>query len=136
MSNLATRRLVVVPQCPRGCADIESIEHVFWFYPTVIEVWGLLNFNWILASDIENWMEQLTWVVSSCSLPLCRLFFCSPWALWSFQNKWLHEKDQRSSRDIVMFIQGYIRELDAVSLKPITETSGEFPWSQPQGSTV
>lgn len=57
MVNLAKRKLCNNPVCLSCQRDAETIEHVFWFCPAAIEVWKLINLQWILGSSIINWWD-------------------------------------------------------------------------------
>ncbi|MBA0785183.1 hypothetical protein Gotri_025953 [Gossypium trilobum] len=128
LANLFSRRLVVDALCPRYGEEVEDFIRIFQECLTTVEVWELLNLNWILSNSVTNYWEWITWIFK-CPDKQCRTFCCSIWPIWANRNQLLHERKQSTGKEIAEWVVRYIRELEGLEDKKITRLKGNEEWN-------
>lgn len=84
-------------------------------------------------------MEHLDWptrVFAESSQHQSRMFGCALWTLWSERNKIVHERKQKSGKDISHTIGWYLRELDDTEVRKYIRSRTKAKWRPPTRSIV
>ncbi|MBA0808863.1 hypothetical protein Gohar_024567 [Gossypium harknessii] len=64
------------------------------------------------------------------------MFGCALWTHWSERNKLIHDRKQKSRKDISYTIGWYLRELDDTEVRMYTRSRMEAKWRPPTGLIV
>ncbi|MBA0659486.1 hypothetical protein Goklo_011623 [Gossypium klotzschianum] len=83
-----------------------------------------------------EFVQWLTWVFEQNTPTRCRIFCCALWAIWGERNKRVHEKTNRSRKEIACFIKRYIFELNGMEEKVPKIKTGGREWKHPPGQFV
>ncbi|XP_012477492.1 uncharacterized protein LOC105793109 [Gossypium raimondii] len=78
------------------------------------EVWKELPCNVLVHERQLEFAEWLTGVFAKNSESQCRIFCCALWAIWGDRNNRVHNKVNKSGKEIGRFVSSYITELDGI----------------------
>ncbi|KAA3465749.1 reverse transcriptase [Gossypium australe] len=134
--NMYNRRLVNNILCPRCGGDDEMLNHLFRECPVSAEIWRMLpevNLTGFTNNEFSDW---LTMVVASLSLEKSRTFCIALWSIWGDRNSRIHEKSNRSSREIVRFIYSYIQDLEGIRTNISKNLSVNRKWRNPPATRL
>ncbi|KAA3476872.1 reverse transcriptase [Gossypium australe] len=90
------------------------MNHLFREYLVSQSVWRKLSVPDFTMFPEAEFIEWLTKVISTLSLDKCRIFCGTLWAIWGDRNSCIHNKKSRSSQETVVFVHGYLKELDGI----------------------
>ncbi|KAA3465335.1 reverse transcriptase [Gossypium australe] len=65
-----------------------------------------------------------------------RLFCIALWVIWGDRNSQIHDKTNRSSKEMVSFVRSYIKELDGVKEETQITSKVKTKWQNPSGPIV
>ncbi|KAA3476861.1 reverse transcriptase [Gossypium australe] len=135
-TNMSLRKLTSNSLCPRCGVREETTNHLFRYYPVSVMIWSDLSEDISVAFPFTDFVEWLTKAMANLPLNVCRLFCVSLWAIWGDRNSRIHDKTNRSSKEIVSFIHGYVKELDATKTTNHSTFTDAVKWKSPSGQTV
>lgn len=67
---------------------------------------------------------------------LCRLFCCTLCAIWGERNAQVHDKTNRSGKEIVCFVHRYLKEVDGLESTTSIVSKENTKWKHPPGQIV
>ncbi|KAA3457985.1 reverse transcriptase [Gossypium australe] len=134
--NMSLRNLTSNSLCPRCGVGEETMNHLFRGCPVSVTIWTDLSDVISVLFPSTEFVEWLTKAMANLPLNVCRLFCVTLWAIWEDRNSRIHDKKNRSSKEIVSFIHGYIKELDAVRKVNQSTFTEVVKWNSPPGQTV
>ncbi|MBA0550910.1 hypothetical protein Golob_021819, partial [Gossypium lobatum] len=134
--NLHYRRLQSQTTCS-GCGSAaETTNHIFRECPVAMKVWEELSFSELFQVPYMEFFQWLTWVFEQNTPTSRRVFCCALWAIWGERNKRVHERINRSGKEIAGFIRRYISELNGIEERVPKVTKGGRKWKHPPGQFV
>ncbi|KAA3476877.1 Zinc finger, CCHC-type [Gossypium australe] len=98
--NLHCRKIAPNGVCLRCQNGEETMNHLFRDCLVSIAVWRELEGSFTCLCTASEF--------------LVRTFCITLWAIWGDRNSRIHDKTNRSSKEMVNFVHGYIKELDGV----------------------
>ncbi|MBA0626635.1 hypothetical protein Godav_004268 [Gossypium davidsonii] len=104
--------------------------------PPKLKIIEELLFLEVLQAPYMDFVQWLTWVFEKNSPNQRRIFCCALWAIWGERNKRVHEKTNRSGKEIAFFIKRYISELNEIEAKVPQVKIGGREWKHPPGQFV
>ncbi|KAG8480574.1 hypothetical protein CXB51_024517 [Gossypium anomalum] len=71
-----------------------------------------------------------------CLSKQCHIFYCAFWTIWGDRNARIHEQKISTGKDLAMFVNNYINELNGIEKRNLSKPQESIKWSGPPGSIV
>ncbi|KAA3469149.1 Zinc finger, CCHC-type [Gossypium australe] len=112
--NLSLRKITRNILCPRCGGREETMNHLFRECPVSQSVWRELSNPIFTMFPEAEFIEWLTKVLALLPLEKCRIYCGTLWAIWGDKSSRIHNKQGKSSQEIVNFVHEYLKELDGI----------------------
>ncbi|GMI93031.1 hypothetical protein like AT3G09510 [Hibiscus trionum] len=113
--NLCTRIVTTDPTCFRCLQSPENVAHVLRNCPFADQVWARVGIHSPTIDEQSSFSEWLSKLLSNISNNKSTEVLITIWALWTAQNKFIFEGEQKNPTDIVTSIKSYSLDLRLVS---------------------
>ncbi|KAA3454905.1 reverse transcriptase [Gossypium australe] len=84
----------------------------------------------------QNGEETMNHLFRDYPVSMLRIFCVALWLIWGDRNSRIHEKINRSGKEMATFIRSYIKELDGVKGEKQITSTVKRKWRSPSGSKV
>lgn len=112
--NLCSKRVRTDSLCLRCKRAPKTLHHVFRECEPSKMVWHNFILEFVVSQISISNEEWFTWVFEYYSPLQLRLFVCGIWAIWSHQNKKVHEGLISSGKQIADWVIIYLSKIEAV----------------------
>lgn len=136
-SNLNKRHISPPTLCPLCHTDLETIDHLLRFCPIICQIWNSLH---LFVPPTSKHPKYMTWLVDFFQVADERskkLMTLSIMAILFARNKLNHEGLRQTVQEMVVFILGYLAEIESLdSAKNPNHAPSQSRWRPPNQGLI